>query len=204
MSILFLATSNRHKIEELKALLADLPVDLTSTLELTGIDVPAEDGATFAANARLKALHYASVTGLAALADDSGLEVDALDGRPGVESARYAGAGASDQENRDKLLAELAAVPRAARTARFRCVVAVAHRGAVVLQADGSVEGEILAAERGAGGFGYDPLFFYPPLAKTFAELSPSDKNAVSHRARALRALAAPLRQYLSQPDDRT
>jgi XTP/dITP diphosphohydrolase len=195
---LLVATNNAHKRRELAALLAGLEVELKSPLDLGPHAEPVEDGNTFAENAARKALHYHRLTGWTALADDSGLEVQALAGAPGVHSARYAGAHASDAENRAKLLAALAGVPAAARGARFRCSLAVADRGSIVLTAEGSVAGEILDQERGSGGFGYDPLFFCQTVGRTFAELGEAEKNVLSHRARALKALLPELRRHLT------
>jgi XTP/dITP diphosphohydrolase len=189
-----LATGNAGKLRELRALLADLGIEVVAQAEL-GVESADETGETFEANALLKARHAARATGLPAIADDSGLEVDALGGRPGVRSARYAGERAGDADNNAKLLAELAAVPEP-RTARYRCVIAfVAHADdpAPVLAA-GSWEGAIARAPRGDGGFGYDPLFLVGVGHLTAAELVPDEKNRVSHRAQALRALVARLR----------
>jgi XTP/dITP diphosphohydrolase len=160
-----------------------------------------EDGETFAANAAKKAREVAAAAGLPALADDSGLEVDALDGAPGVRSARYAGAGHDDAANNRRLLAELAGVPTARRTARFRCAVALADPrgplGDTVEIREGACAGVILESPRGHNGFGYDPLFLYPELGRTFAELSLEEKGRLSHRARALAAMLPVLRAYL-------
>jgi XTP/dITP diphosphohydrolase len=186
-----LATGNRGKARELQSMLgADWVVVLQSEL---GVESVEETGVTFAENALLKARHAAAVTGLPALADDSGLEVDALGGAPGVRSARYAGPTASDADNVDLLLAELAGVPAARRTARFRCVLAlvrVAADPAPVL-AEGCWEGRITEAPRGLTGFGYDPVFEDPETGLTAAELAPAAKNARSHRGQALRKLAS-------------
>ncbi len=197
---LIFATRNRGKLVELEALLGGLGgLELWS---LDGFNVPPieEDGSTFHENAAKKARVVSQITGLPALADDSGLEVDALGGAPGVWSARYAGEGASDQANNDKLLAALAGVPAAQRTARFRSVVALADEagslGGQVLYGEGRCEGVILEAPRGTGGFGYDPLFFAPELGATFAELGLGPKNDLSHRARAFRDLRPRLAAY--------
>lgn len=196
---LVFATRNRGKLAELRALVADLGVQV---LSLDDVDVPEveEDGATFAANATKKALEVSHATGLPALADDSGLEVDALGGAPGVHSARYAGVHGDDEANNDKLLAALADVPDARRTARFRSALALADTagrlGEDVLLAEGACEGVILRERRGTGGFGYDPLFYVPDLAATFAELGIGTKNDRSHRAAAMRALRPLLLKY--------
>jgi XTP/dITP diphosphohydrolase len=188
VTVLVVATRNRGKLAELRRLLAGEPVELKAVDELTGVPEVEEDGATFEANARKKALEVARATGLPALADDSGLEVDALDGGPGVHSARWSGRG--DAGNNDKLLRELAARPGAARSARYRAVVAVAWPDGRVETAPGVCEGTIGDAPRGHGGFGYDPLFVVPGTGgRTYAELSPEQKDEKSHRAMALRAL---------------
>jgi XTP/dITP diphosphohydrolase len=195
VSRVVLASGNAGKLRELAALLAPLGLELLSQEALGVAPVP-ETGATFRDNALLKARHAAQATGLAALADDSGLEVDALGGRPGVYSARYARAGASDAENLARLLEELAAVPPPLRAARYRCVI-VWLRGpedAAPLLAEGTWEGHIARAPRGAGGFGYDPVFVPAGGERTAAELPAAEKNAVSHRGRAARALLAELR----------
>lgn len=197
---LVVATTNPGKAREFRRLLADLPVRLVRLDEL-GIAPPAETGVTFAANATLKARHAAAASGLLALADDSGLVVDALGGAPGVYSARYAGAGATDVENRRRLLAELGETPPAARTARFVCALAVAAPDGEVTVTEGTCEGMILTAPRGDGGFGYDPLFLLPERGVTLAELSLDEKNAISHRARAVAAAAPVLRWLLASRD---
>ncbi len=181
-----LASRNQGKLQEFKALLASLPVEVASLQNYPEVPEVAEDGATFAENAVKKARAVAAATGLWALADDSGLEVDYLNGAPGVYSARFAGEGRDDRANNEKLLRLLAGVPPEKRTARFRCVVAVATPGGEVYTAEGACAGVIAAEPRGNRGFGYDPLFFVPQLGKTFAELDPEVKNTISHRARAL------------------
>jgi XTP/dITP diphosphohydrolase len=187
------ATGNRGKLRELRALLADFALEVVPQAEL-GVPPVDETGASFAANALLKARHAARITGLPAIADDSGLEVDALGGRPGVHSARYAGATASDADNNARLLAELADVAEP-RLARYRCVIAwVAHADDPQPRlAEGSWQGAIARAPRGDGGFGYDPLFLVGDGTLTAAELPPDEKNRVSHRAQALRELVAQL-----------
>jgi len=188
-----LATSNHGKLAELRALLADLPVQLRSAAEVLG-EQPniVEDGATFEDNALIKARAIASATRTLALADDSGLEVDALGGRPGVRSARFAHERATDAENNAALLRELAEVEEGARSARFRCVLALVNpwQDSDVHIATGSCEGSIARAPRGSGGFGYDPLFLVDGQGgKAMAELSEVEKNQVSHRGRAVQAL---------------
>jgi XTP/dITP diphosphohydrolase len=203
---LVFATRNQGKLVELRQLLPG--VDVLSIDEATariGKDIPevVEDGDTFVANAIKKAREVSAATGLPALADDSGLEVDALGGAPGVYSARYAGEGAGDAANNAKLLAALAGVPADRRTARFRAALALADvagpLGAAVETADGVCEGVVLAEARGTGGFGYDPLFFSPDLGMTFAEAGLGPKGDLSHRARAMRTLAPRLLAYLGR-----
>jgi XTP/dITP diphosphohydrolase len=186
---LVVATANPGKLREFRSLLAGLPFELLSLAEL-GIASPEETGATFLANAMLKARHAAAAGGCAAVADDSGIEVDALGGAPGIHSARYAGAGANDAANNAKLIGALQDVPQELRRARYRCaLVFVAGADAPPLVAEAAWEGFILDSPRGAGGFGYDPYFWLPELEKTAAELAPEEKNRLSHRARAMRAL---------------
>lgn len=186
---LVLASGNTGKLRELGAILGE-GWDLVSQAAL-GIQGPEETGRTFLENALLKARHAARLSGRPALADDSGLEVDALGGAPGVRSARYAGPEADDEANRRKLLDALAGVPEAARTARFRCVIAVVRQpdDPAPLVAEGCWDGKIAEAPRGQGGFGYDPVFIDLATGLTAAELPPAVKNAISHRGRALRQL---------------
>lgn len=191
---LLVATTNAKKLAELVELLAGAPVRIVGSGDVAGLPEVEESGITFEENAALKATSASAASGFLALADDSGLEVDALGGAPGVRSARYAAAegaaaNASDAANRAKVLRELAGVPAARRTARFRCAIAVARDGKVVLRAAGAVEGTILERERGTGGFGYDPLFVPRGHDRTFAEMSSHEKAALSHRGRALAAL---------------
>jgi XTP/dITP diphosphohydrolase len=190
-----LASSNAGKLAELTALLAPLGFELTPQQRL-GIESPPETGETFLDNALLKARHAAGRRGLAAIADDSGIEVDALGKAPGVRSARFAREGAAEQENLKKLLTQMRDVPAARRGARYRCVIAFVRSAADQdpIIAQGAWEGSIAQVPRGAGGFGYDPIFVPAGDERTAAELAPSEKNAVSHRARALRALIAQLR----------
>jgi XTP/dITP diphosphohydrolase len=185
------ATGNRGKVREIAELLGGR-LDLVPQTDLAVPSIE-ETGDSFAANALLKARHAAAVTGLPALADDSGLEVDALGGAPGVYSARYAGDQATDEDNVAHLLAELAGVAPTARTARFRCVLALVRSAddAAPLVAEAAWEGSITAAPRGTGGFGYDPVFEVPGLGRTSAELAPADKNSRSHRGLAARRLRA-------------
>jgi XTP/dITP diphosphohydrolase len=187
---LVVATGNPGKLREFQALLADLPFDIVAQTEL-GVAAPEETGATFLENALLKARHAAAATHNAAIADDSGLEVDALDGAPGIYSARYAGVGADDAANNAKLLAALRGVPAAQRRARYRCVLVFVAGPAdpAPATAEGVWEGCIVDSPRGSAGFGYDPHFWLPDLRMTAAELDPAEKNRRSHRGMALRAL---------------
>jgi len=187
MTRLLLATNNRGKLQELLPLLGDLSLQLVTPDDL-GLRLEVEEtGTSYAENARLKAEAFAEASGLLTLADDSGLEVDALGGAPGVYSARYAGADATDADRRAALLRALRTVPRP-RPARFRCVIAIASPGGATTYFEGVCEGEILLEERGTHGFGYDPLFFVPDCGCTMAELPPAVKNQRSHRARAAQA----------------
>lgn len=193
---LLIATNNAGKLREYAALLGDLPVQLT-TPQQEGIALEVEEsGTTFVENALLKARAYCAASRLPTLADDSGLEVDALGGAPGVYSARYAGNGATDRQRYEKLLAELQGVPPAERTARFRCVIALVMPDGTEEITEGECEGVIIDTPRGEHGFGYDPVFYMPALGKTMAELPPELKNRVSHRARALMRMK-PLLQAL-------
>jgi XTP/dITP diphosphohydrolase len=197
-----LASANPGKLRELTQLLAPFTLELVPQAEL-GVTSVEESGTTFVDNALLKARHAAAATQLAALADDSGLEVDALGGRPGVWSARYAGVGASDADNLRHLLAQLSGVPAAQRQARYQCVIVFLPTvQAVPLIARGTWEGHIAGASRGTGGFGYDPVFVPAGGQYTAAELDSATKNAVSHRGQALHALVAILRQqgYIRAP----
>lgn len=199
MMEIVVATRNRGKVAEIAAVLAALPVRVLS-LEDFPITAEAEEkGETFAANAIMKATHYSLATGKPCLADDSGLETDALGGEPGVYSARYAGPEATDAENNARLLAALAAVADEDRTARFRCVLAFVDPQGSLLTADGTCEGRILRAPRGDGGFGYDPLFFVPATGRTLAEMTLAEKNGISHRGQALRNMAGLLAGYFHE-----
>ncbi|QJA06927.1 XTP/dITP diphosphatase [Thermosulfurimonas marina] len=197
---LVLATGNEGKIRELKALLEDLPLKILTARDFPEVEPPREIGETFFDNAFLKARHWALATGHLALADDSGLEVDALGGAPGVHSARYAGPAASDEENIRKLLEALKDVPPERRTARFRCVIILYHPAGRWLKAEGVWEGIIAREPRGSQGFGYDPVFLPVEfdLRKTAAELSPETKNRLSHRGKALAALREMLPEFLA------
>ena len=191
-----LATGNPGKVREIRRILGELGVEVVPQTEL-GVGDADETGSSFVENALIKARHASLMTGLPAIADDSGLVVDALDGRPGVYSARYSGAGATDESNIDKLLRELAGVPDGKRTAAFHCcAVYVSADDSTSLVAEGRWPGRILAERRGTGGFGYDPVFYDPDCGRTAAELGPELKNALSHRGKALTALAGMLRQH--------
>ena len=187
---LVIATANSGKLREFRSLLAGLPFELTSSGEL-GLSQPEETSATFLANALLKARHAANLSGSAAVADDSGLEVDALAGAPGIYSARYAGSAADDAANNAKLIAQLAGVAREQRRARYHCALAFVESAedSAPLVAEADWEGFILDAPRGGGGFGYDPYFWLPELDQTAAELPAAEKNRLSHRGKAMRAL---------------
>lgn len=187
---LVIATRNMGKLEEFKALMKDLPIDVKCLADFDEIEEPAETGRTFAANARIKAVYYAKKLGVPCIADDSGLEVQALDGAPGVRSARYAGEKATDAENNEKLINIMKFQVK--RTCRFRCVLAVAlPNGKVLQEVDGICEGMLLHAPLGEGGFGYDPLFWSTELHKGMAEATIQEKNKISHRGKAIRKLVA-------------
>ena len=187
---LVIATRNMGKLEEFKVLMKDLPVEIKCLEDFGEIEEPAETGRTFAANARLKAVYYAKKTGVPCIADDSGLEVQALDGAPGVRSARYAGEKAGDKENNEKLLHVMKFQVK--RTCRFRCALAVAlPNGKVLHEVDGICEGMLLHAPLGDGGFGYDPLFIPDGYNCAMAEISAEEKNSISHRGEALRLFEA-------------
>lgn len=188
-----LASHNKGKIREIQAALAGLPVELQSLWELPELPEREENTPTFAGNARLKAQYYNQRTGVPCLADDSGLVVDALNGAPGVYSSRFA---PTDEERISRLLSLLKHVKSGQRSARFVCALCL-FSGSPLIEVQGEVEGFIAASPRGRKGFGYDPVFYYPPLKKTFAELSLEKKNEVSHRARALEKLREQLVRLL-------
>ncbi len=195
---LVLATRNPGKIAEIRALLPDLPVQPAASFP--GCPEPEETGRTFEENALIKARAVAQYTGRITLSDDSGLEVDALDGAPGVHSARFAGAGATDQDNMRRLLDALDGIPKVKRTARFRCVMAVVAPDGQSWTEEGVCEGRILHEPRGASGFGYDPLFVPAGYDNTFGELEAAVKNLISHRALALRRITSVLRALPGLP----
>ncbi len=189
------ATTNADKVREIRAILGDAYEFLTLA-DLPPRAPPEETGTTFAENARLKARYYSKATGLLTLAEDSGLEVDALEGAPGVESARYGGEDAPYPEKFATLYAALAGSGRRDRTARFVCVAALADGDRLVAESRGTVEGQIAPAPQGTGGFGYDPIFYYPPFGCTLAEAG-AHKHEVSHRAAAFRAMEKALRNLV-------
>ncbi len=196
MRVLLLATTNQHKLEEYRAILSDVPFRLLSITDVQlGLDVK-ETGTTFAENAELKALAYAQAADLLSLADDSGLEIDALDGAPGVYSARFAGSDASYKERFRLILERLKGLPVEQRTARFRCAITLAEPSGYYRTVEGVLEGVIADAPRGENGFGYDPIFLVPELGKTIAELMPDQKNRISHRGRAAQLARALLKNW--------
>ena len=190
---LLIATTNPSKIEEIRAILAGLPIELQTLASYPGIPEPEETGPAFADNARQKALHYAAAAHELTVAEDSGLEIDGLDGAPGVHSARFN--GATYAEKFQRIYDQLRQRGAAASSARFVCALALADRGRIIYETRQTVEGALAASPRGRGGFGYDPIFFYPPYGRTLAEVSPDEKAAVSHRGQAFRAL----REFLGE-----
>ena len=195
MQKVVLATGNAGKVRELASLLNDFGLDVVAQTEL-GVESAEETGLTFIENAIIKARHAAQVTGLPAIADDSGLAVDALGGAPGIYSARFAGVDATDQQNLDKLLVELQDVPDGERQAQFHCVLVYMRHAddPTPLVCHGSWQGTIARAPAGSGGFGYDPIFVVPEAGKTAAELTADEKRAASHRGQALKLLLEALR----------
>lgn len=194
-----LATRNAHKVEELRRILLDagLEIDLVGSEAFADLPEIPETGATFAANALIKARAVAQHTGLVAIADDSGLAVDALNGMPGIYSARWAGRHGDDRANLELLLGQLADVPEARRGASFHCAAAIATPDGEERFVEGSLEGRITTAPRGSNGFGYDPVFVPHGQSRTTAEMSAQEKDAISHRGRAMRALAPVLAELL-------
>lgn len=199
MPTLLIATTNPGKLREYAAIFGGLGLELRSLADLGITDDVEETGTTFAENARLKAEYYAQRSGLLALADDSGLEVAALGGEPGVYSARYAGPGASDADRIALLLQKLEHVPFHARLGRFVCVIALARPGGATAEVEGVLPGVIETAPRGTGGFGYDPIFYVVEEDKTLAELSAERKNQISHRARAAQAARDVLERWMQE-----
>jgi XTP/dITP diphosphohydrolase len=190
---LLLASQNPGKLSEMRTLVAGLPFHVVGPREIGITEAPEETGRTFLENAVLKARHYAGRSGLLTVADDSGISVDALEGGPGLYSSRFGGEGATDADRNRLLLEKLRGVPPDKRGARFTSAVAVARAGAVLFEVQETVDGLIADQPRGAHGFGYDPLFFYPPFGRTFGESAPADKDRVSHRGKAF----ARLRRFL-------
>jgi len=197
---LVLATTNPNKVREIRSILGDAPYELVGLDRFPPFEPPEENGRTFAENARLKALAYARATGELVVAEDSGLEIDALGGAPGVESARYGGADLGYSQKFTLIYDALRARGADGSGARFVCAVALARDGKILFEARGTVEGTIAPQPRGAGGFGYDPIFLYPPYGRTLGEVSAAEKTAVSHRGVAFTAL----RRYLHDTHERT
>lgn len=198
--ILVLATENRHKAEELRAILrTGIDVEVLSLADFPGVALPPETGQSYRENAIQKALTVARATGHWAMGDDSGLEVDALGGAPGLYSARFAGEGVTYADNRKKMLDLLGDLPDEKRGAAFICTIAIAGPGGEVEVVEGRCDGRITRSETGGGGFGYDPIFFLPAYHKTFAELPPNEKNKISHRGRAVQAAMELLRKKMRQ-----
>ena len=192
---ILLATTNANKVREIRGLLADAPVELVTLAGWPDVQAPEETGSTFEENARAKARYYATATGELTVAEDSGLEIDALDGAPGVESARYGGVDSSYPEKFAMIYDALRRRGATGSSARFVCAVALARGAEILFETRGTVEGRIAAEPRGTGGFGYDPIFFYPPYGQTLAEAG-DRKAAVSHRGNAFRALRAWLQSH--------
>jgi XTP/dITP diphosphohydrolase len=195
MKQLVLATRNKGKIKEFRELFTPMGIEVLSLEQVPHTPEIVEDGTTFAENAIKKAEGIAQALGMPALADDSGLEVDALQGEPGVYSARYAGLQATDEENNRKLIGKLESVPLEKRTARYVCVLALAIPGEETITAEGICEGLILSEPAGNNGFGYDPYFYVPQRKQTMAQLPPAEKNKISHRGQALRKLEKVVRE---------
>lgn len=197
---ILVASANADKREEIEKLLNGLPVEIVSLAEFPDAPHVIEDGETFQENAAEKARRMAEFAGMHAVADDSGLCVDALDGAPGIRSARFAGRGATGRDLCRKLLAYMRGVPDAERAARFECHIAFSDpEGNIALTAHGACEGAITRQTRGGKGFGYDPVFLYPPAGKTFAQMLPEEKNKVSHRGRAIREFRRELETFLAR-----
>jgi len=203
MKTLLIATHNPGKAREYRDLLSELPLKVVYLDELGITDEVAETGMTLAENAAIKAAHFAQVTGVWTWADDSGLEVDALDGAPGVHSARFAGSDATDADRYRRLLGLLAGIPWARRTARFRCVVTLAAPAGTIGSAEGKIEGIVTFGPAGEYGFGYDPVFYIPEFARTMAQLPPDLKNSVSHRALASHRAVGVLEAHLASSPER-
>lgn len=194
---LVLATHNQGKVEEIKKILGEFPLEFLSCADLVRVPEVVEDGQTFYENALKKALVLSEYTGKLTMADDSGLEVDALNGQPGVYSARFAGEESDSEANNDKLLSLLEGLPMEKRGARFKCVIVLADREGEIARAEGICEGAIAEIPKGENGFGYDPLFYLPEKGCTMAELSLEEKNSLSHRGRALQEMKELFKQML-------
>ncbi len=198
-TVLVVATTNRKKLKELQALLSDLPLELKCLDDFMGIEEIPETGLTFEDNAQMKAIGYARQTGFLTLGEDSGLCCDALEGAPGVYSARFAGEGKDDVQNNQKVLKLLEKVPDNCRGAHFYSAVALAEPDRVIGVVTGEVHGYVSHEPRGTNGFGYDPIFYYPPFEKCFGEVAPEKKHQVSHRALALHKAKSLLREYTTE-----
>jgi XTP/dITP diphosphohydrolase len=194
---LLVAMTNVNKVREIRGILADIDVELVGLETFPPIAEPEETGATFAENARAKAIYYSGKLGVVAVAEDSGFVVDALDGEPGIHSARYGGAAATYPEKFALIYGRLRDLQALDSPARFVCALAVARGDRILFEARGTIEGRVAEAPRGGGGFGYDPIFFYPPAGRTLAELSEGEKAVVSHRGQAF----SQLREYLRGGD---
>ncbi len=201
VDVLVLATTNQNKVKEFQEMVGDFPIEIKSVADFGPIPECIEDGETFDDNAYKKALHTAKILGLPAITDDSGLAVEALDGAPGVYSARYAGDNASDEDNCQKLLREMKGQKN--RKAAFQCVLSIAVPSGPALTYEGSCEGTILEEKRGKSGFGYDPLFYFEEFDKTFAECNSEEKNKVSHRGKALAELRSEFDKVMIWLDQR-
>ena len=197
VTTILIATTNRGKLREVREILSDTSARLAILEEFPDLPPAVEDADTFEGNADLKALHYARLTGMWVLADDSGLMVDALEGAPGVHSARYAGPAADPASNNAKLVSALAGVPSDRRTARFCCAVSLADGSGVLVRSFATWEGMVVDKPRGSGGFGYDPHFYVPGEGRTAAELTPERKNQLSHRGKAFHAIRGQIKQLL-------
>ena len=200
MRALLLATTNRHKVEEFRTIFATLPFTLFTLTDIQLDREVEETGTTFLENAELKARTYAQTSGMLSLADDSGLEIDALGGAPGVYSARFAGVDTPYEERFRLILKQLQGLPQHERTARFRCVISIAEPSGFCQSVEGVIEGVIADAPRGTNGFGYDPIFLLPELGKTTAEIAPEHKNRISHRGLAARKAREILEKWPLSP----
>jgi XTP/dITP diphosphohydrolase len=194
---LLVATTNLDKVAEILSLLRGLPIAIKTLKDFPGVEIPEETGATFAENARDKALHYARASGVQTMAEDSGFVVDAIDGEPGIYSARYVRPDATYPERFEAIYSKLRRRNLGSSPARFVCALALADHRGITFETKGIVEGHVAEAPAGDGGFGYDPIFYYPPYGRTFGEVSLEEKAAVSHRGESIRALRAHLEQSL-------